>query len=93
MQYKIIITKMEGKKAANVSVATMGEPCAVLRQLAICYRETDKKNRKNEKIKSAKAWESFTPEGLKAQSFRFEIVYDSLNTYIYEYTFTGCGLD
>ena len=93
MQYKIIITKMNGKKAENVSIATMSEPVAVLRQLAICYRETDKKNRKNEKIKSARAWESFTPDGLKAQQFRIEIIYDSLNTYIYEYTFTGCGLD
>ena len=93
MQYKLIINKIENKKIKDVNISKMSEPLAVMRQLAICYRESNKSTRKNEKITKARVYETFTEDGLKAQRFYIEIKYDDLNIYIYDYTFTGCGLD
>lgn len=93
MYYKLIVSRLEGGRVVNVNINEGREPLQVLRQLAICYRECDKKNRKNEKIKKAQAWETYTPEGLTHQKFRIELEYDENNIYIYEYEFQGCGLE
>ena len=92
MLCKLVIDKIEDKKILNVNINEFKEPLQIMRQLAICYRETSKM-RKNEKIKNCKAWETFDEHGGHVQKFRFEIVYNIDNKYIYEYTFTGCGLD
>lgn len=93
MFYKLIVDRLEGGRVVNVNIFEMREPVAVMRQLAICYRECDKKNRKNEKITKAQAWEAYTPEGFTHQKFRIELKYDDLNHYIYQYEFGGCGLE
>lgn len=93
MQYKLLITKIENKKVLNVSISTMSEPFAVLRKLAECFREVNKATRKNDRITRARTWETFAPDGLKCQKFSFEIKYDELNHYNYEFEFKGCGLD
>lgn len=93
MKYQLFISKIENGQIKAVNINTMTEPLAVMRKLAECYREANQKTRKNEKITKAKAWETFTPDGLKSQKFSFDLTYDELNKYNYEFTFTGCGLD
>ena len=93
MFYKLVVSRLEDGKIKNVNISEMREPVAVLRQLAICFRECDKKNRKNDKITRARMWEAYTPEGLTHQKFSIELKYDDLNHYIYDYEFGGCGLE
>ena len=93
MKSKLVIDRLESGKIKNVNISEISEPVQVLRTLATCYRESNKTTRKNEKITKARAWEAYTPDGLKCQKFTIEIKYDSLNHYIYNYEFYGCGLD
>ena len=92
MQYKMIVSRLENGKIEQVNISIVSEPLAVMRMLAICYRDANKKTRKIDKITKATAWEAFTSEGIACPRFRFDFVYDELNHYIYEYHFTGIEL-
>ena len=92
MQYKLVVSRLENGLIIQINISEMTEPLAVMRTLAICYREANKKTRKNDKITKATAWEAFTSEGIACPRFRFDLVYDELNHYIYEYDFTGVEL-
>ena len=92
MKYKLIVSRLEGGKIKQVNISEMSEPVAVLKMLATCYRDANKKTRKIDKITKAAAWEAFTPEGVACPRFRFDLVYDELNHYIYEYQFSGIEL-
>lgn len=93
MNYRLMVSKLENEKIQNVNIQTGSEPQKVLRLLAICYRETNAKTRKNANIAKARAWEAYEPDGTPIQRFKIELRYDSLNYYIYEYEFRGCGLE
>lgn len=93
MLYNLTVKRYEGEELKTINSLVCSDPVRVLRGLAECYRESNKATRKNEHIKKAKAWEAFAPDGLKAQKFRLDLVYDEANKYIYEYEFIGCGLD
>lgn len=92
MKSKCIISRLEDGKIKQINITEMTEPLAVMRMLAICYRDANKKTRKNDRITKATAWEAFTSEGIACPRFRFDLVYDELNHYIYEYHFTGIEL-
>lgn len=92
MKYKLIVSRLEEGKIKQVNISETTEPLAVCKMLATCYREANKKTRKNDKITKAAAWEAFTSEGIACPRFRFDLVYDELNHYIYEYDFSGIEL-
>ena len=93
MYCKLVINKIDNGRVINVNVNQLKEPLQIMRQLATCYRESNPKTAKNERIKKSKAWETLSESGGVVQKFRFEIIYNEDNHYIYEYEFTGCGLD
>ena len=93
MYYKLVTTQVENKKVVDVNI-TMGlEPCQVLKQLAICYRDANKKTCENGRVKSCKAWATIGVDGLHVQKFRFICSgWAPGIEYQYEYEFSGCGL-
>ena len=80
-----LFPKAEQKKEEN-------KPEAVLKQLAICYRDANKKTRKNSVIIKAESWQAMDGNGDEIQRFRFLVRYDADNVYLYIYSFEGCGL-
>ena len=93
MFYKLVVSRLEGGRAVNVNIFEMRDPVQVLRQLAICFREANKKTRKNSAIIKANAWETYAANGAPVNKFAFTLKYDENNAYLYEYEFQGCGLE
>lgn len=93
MYYKLIVSRLEGGRVVNVNINEGREPVQVLRLLAQCFREANKKTRKNSVITSAAAWETYDASGVSVYKFSFTLKYDSLNIYNHEYEFQGCGLE
>ena len=92
MKYKLVVSRLENGEKKQVNISIVSEPLAVMRMLASCYRDVNKKTRKIDKITKAAAWEAFTSEGISCPRFRFDLIYDELNHYIYEYDFSGFDL-
>lgn len=92
MKYKLIVSRLENGKITEVSISEMSEPIAVLKMLATCYRDANKKTRKTDEITKAVAWEALSENGVLCPRFSFHVIHDELNHYIYEYHFTGIEL-
>ena len=93
MRYTLKVKKLDGSICKMISESSGTEPAAVLRLLAMCYRETNRSTRKNEKIIKAKMWPAMDAKGDEIQRFRFELLYSDGNHYLYIYEFEGCRLD
>lgn len=93
MFYKLVVSRLEAGRAVNVNIFEMRNPVQVLRQLAICFREANKKTRKNSAIIKAAAWETYAANGAPVNKFAITLKYDENNTYLYEYEFQSCGLE
>lgn len=93
MYYKLLVSRLEGGRVVNVNINEGRDPVQVLRLLAQCFKEANKKTRKNSVITSAQAWETYDSKGAPVYKFMFKLHYDNNNDYIYEYEFQGCGLE
>ena len=92
MKYILKVKKLGETLPESISTTISTDPQNVLKLLAECFREVNKKTRKNSKIIKAEFWPAMDANGDEIQRFRFRLRYDENNDYLYIYSFEGCGL-
>ena len=92
MKYILKIKKLGETLPECVNTIICEDPQKVFKCLAECFREVNKKTRKNNKIIQAEFWPAMDGNGDEIQRFKFRLRYDENNDYLYIYSFEDCGL-
>ena len=73
MRYILKVKKLGETLPESIKTEKIEDPEKVLKLLAFCFREVNKKTRKNSKIIKAEFWPAMDANGDEIQRFRFRL--------------------